>query len=92
MKLKNLPLNGVVLIIEKAREIATKLNINDFVGSNGWLTRFKNRRDSVFRLICGESVEATAVTWMETVLPNLLKNYSLDDVYITQTSLVCSLK
>ena len=64
--------------------MATKLGITDFGGSNRWLDIFKSRHDLSFRFICGESEtvnEETAVTWMEEVLPNLLKDYSPDDIY-----------
>ena len=38
------PFNGPKLM-EKAKEIAKKLEISDFVGSNGWIDRFKNRNN-----------------------------------------------
>ena len=31
------------IILEKAREFATRLGIHNFSGSNGWLEKFKNR-------------------------------------------------
>jgi centromere protein B len=36
----NLPINGV-LLKEKAIRVATRLRIENFKGSNGWLDKFK---------------------------------------------------
>ncbi|GFW65715.1 tigger transposable element-derived protein 6 [Trichonephila clavipes] len=50
----NYPLSGGV-IMEKAKEIASHLNITDFCGSTGWLDRFRNRHGIVYRQISGEA-------------------------------------
>ncbi|XP_060873374.1 tigger transposable element-derived protein 4-like [Metopolophium dirhodum] len=69
----NLAVNGPVLT-EKANEIAKRLNITDFGGSNGWLDRFRKRHGIVYRKICGEAdaVDDNSIkSWKETILPNL---------------------
>ncbi|CAI6349299.1 unnamed protein product [Macrosiphum euphorbiae] len=79
----NLAVNGPVLT-EKANEIAKRLNITDFGGSNGWLDRFRKRHGIVYRKICGEAdaVDDNSIkSWKETILPNLLKDYSPEDIY-----------
>ncbi|XP_052100482.1 uncharacterized protein LOC127734578 isoform X1 [Mytilus californianus] len=43
----NEPFNGPKLM-EKAKEIAKDLEITEFVGSNGWIDRFKNRNNIKF--------------------------------------------
>ncbi|XP_050065566.1 tigger transposable element-derived protein 4-like [Aphis gossypii] len=70
--------------MEKANEIAKRLNIADFGGSNGWLDRFRKRHGIVYRKICGEAdaVDDNSIkSWKETILPNLLKDYSPEDIY-----------
>ncbi|GFW90780.1 HTH CENPB-type domain-containing protein [Trichonephila clavipes] len=50
----NYPLSGGV-IMEKAKEITSHLNITDFCGLTGWLDRFRNRHGIVYRQISGEA-------------------------------------
>ncbi|XP_008189452.1 tigger transposable element-derived protein 4-like [Acyrthosiphon pisum] len=79
----NLAVNGPVLT-EKANEIAKRLNITDFGGSNGWLDRFRKRHGIVYRKICGEAdaVDDNSIkSWKETIQPNFLKDYSPEDIY-----------
>ncbi|XP_025197514.1 tigger transposable element-derived protein 6-like [Melanaphis sacchari] len=79
----NLPTNGNI-IIKKAHKIAKRLNIDKFTGSNGWVDRFKKRHGIVYRQFYGvaDSVnDANSAAWSENILPNLLKEYSLDDVF-----------
>lgn len=79
----NLPVNGNI-VTEKAHEIAKRLNIDNFTGSGGWIDRFKTRHGIVYRQICGESESVNdddIIVWSEKILPDLLKDYSLDDVF-----------
>jgi len=79
----NLPISGPILK-EKAQEIAGRLSHDDFFASSGWLDRFKNRHGIVYRQICGEaeSVKQEDVdSWWSNVLPDLLKDYPLDNIY-----------
>ncbi|UYV69654.1 hypothetical protein LAZ67_7000122 [Cordylochernes scorpioides] len=52
-RLKNIPLNGLILQ-QKAIYYATGMKYDEFEASNGWLDRFKARRNIIFRKICGE--------------------------------------
>lgn len=79
----HLPVNGVILT-EKAKEVAKELKIDDFSGSSGWLDRFKSRHGIIYRQICGEAEsvhEEDAEMWKQTVLPELLKGFSPNDVF-----------
>ncbi|GFY02396.1 tigger transposable element-derived protein 4 [Trichonephila clavipes] len=79
----NYPLSGGV-IMEKAKEIASHLNIADFCGSTGWLDRFRNRHGIVYRQISGEAEavnEDDISSWKNNVLPSLLQDYAPEDVY-----------
>lgn len=79
---KNVPIGGNV-IKEKAKQFALSLGIPNFSASNGWLEGFKKRHDLVFKKICGESnsVDLTSCRqWVED-LPNLLADYSADDIF-----------
>ncbi|GFS66326.1 tigger transposable element-derived protein 4 [Trichonephila clavipes] len=79
----NYPLSGGV-IMEKAKEIASHLNITDFCGSTGWLDRFRNRHGIVYRQISGEAEavnEDDISSWKSNVLPSLLQDYAPEDVY-----------
>ncbi|XP_047144622.1 tigger transposable element-derived protein 4-like [Hydra vulgaris] len=67
----------------KARELAEKVNINEFKASNGWFDRWKNRYVS-FKTVCGEGNSCTAEMtkpWKETALPTILSRYKLDEIY-----------
>lgn len=70
----NLPVGGVVLK-EKTLRIAARFNITDFKVSNGWIDRFKNRHNTVYESVCGESrsVDLDLVEdWKQTDIPQLL--------------------
>ncbi|KAE9528840.1 hypothetical protein AGLY_012415 [Aphis glycines] len=79
----NLPVNGNI-VTEKAHEIAKRLNIDEFSGSGGWIDRFKKRHGIVYRQICGEAEsvnDADIAAWSENILPNILKEYSSNDIF-----------
>ena len=80
------------VLVAKAREFASRLNYpeNDFKGSNGWLSCFKQRRGIASRKLHGEasSVDSTAVNTGRADLKTLLAEYSMRDVYnIDETGL-----
>jgi len=82
-RILNLAVNGPVLT-EKANEIAKRLNITDFGGSNGWLDRFRKRHGIVYHKICGEAdaVDDNIIKSLkEAIRPNLLKDYSPEYIY-----------
>ena len=63
----NIPVSGHS-IKGKAKEYATKLNIDDFCASNGQIEDFKSRNDLAFKEICGESKavdESICNQWIE---------------------------
>jgi hypothetical protein len=77
----NFPIDGTTLR-EKAKIIATQLNIDNFSVSNGWVCRFKDRHGLVSKKLAGQiaevSVESTNA-WLES-LPFLLGSYEPRDV------------
>jgi hypothetical protein len=78
----NIPIDGTTLR-EKAKIIASQLNIDNFSASNGWVSRFKDRHCLVFKKLAGESAEVSVEStdaWPES-LPSLLESYAPRDVY-----------
>jgi hypothetical protein len=64
------------LIKAQALEFAEKLGYSGFKASEGWLTRFKERHNIVYRAVSGESasVNQTIVNdWVQNQLPELIK-------------------
>lgn len=82
MRSKNVAINGN-LLKEKACEYGDKLNLPNFVASNGYLDRFKKRHGLKFMNIVGEKQSVPTEVyenWLEN-LPNILKNYEPKNVY-----------
>ena len=80
---RNVPI-GSYIIREKALDFAKELNITDFKASDGWLDRWKNRHNVVFRAISGEErscTEEMTASWAQTHLPTILSRYDLRDIY-----------
>jgi transposase len=78
----NIPIDGTTLS-EIAKIIAAQLNIDNFIASSGWISRFKNRHGLVFKKQAGESAEVSVESidaWLES-LPSLLEGYKPRDVY-----------
>ncbi|XP_072140431.1 tigger transposable element-derived protein 4-like, partial [Dermacentor andersoni] len=78
-----LPLSGDIVAM-KARTLATMLGIDDFVSSDGWLTRFKDRLDLVFKNVCGEKAsvnQETCATWKDGKLREYLGEYRPEDIF-----------
>lgn len=79
----NLPISGPILKI-KAEILAKHLGVENFVCSNGWLTRFKERHRICTGRICGEakSCDSNALEeWLEKVWPELRENYCDEDIF-----------
>jgi hypothetical protein len=78
----NIPVDGTILR-GKAKMIAAQLNIENFIASNGWIARFKDRHGLVYKKLAGESAavdsESTEV-WLER-LPSLLEGYEQRHIY-----------
>ncbi len=67
----------------KAKHIADVLGKPEFKGSNGWLTKWKNRYNIKKVRICGESGDVhgeTVQSWKER-LPEILRGYSKEDIW-----------
>ena len=70
-------------LIAKAKEIATRLGIDGFEGSSGWLTKWKGRYNIKKIRVSGESGDvsgATISSWKER-LPELLQGYKAEDIF-----------
>lgn len=80
---RDIPLSGPVLE-EKASDLAKKLDKPDFKPSSGWLSRWKERNNIVFKRQHGEKKDAdlpAADSFVANVLPGLLQKYAPDDIY-----------
>ena len=78
----NIPID-VTTLREKAKIIATQLNIDNFSASNGWVSRFKDPHGLVFKKLAGQSAEVSVEStdaWLES-LPSLLGGYERRDIY-----------
>lgn len=70
-------------LIAKAKEIATRLGIDGFEGSSGWLTKWKGRYNIKKIRVSGESGDVSGETissWKEQ-LPELLQGYKAEDIF-----------
>ena len=80
---QNVPVSGT-LLKKKAIRFARELQIEDFMGSDGWLDRWKTRHRVAFKMIAGEAKSCTpqmTSSWDETTLPTIISNYRLEDIY-----------
>ena len=70
-------------LIEKAKQIASFLGKQKFVGSNGWLEKWKKRYNVKELRICGESGDVkgpTVDSWLERV-PELVAGYAQNNIW-----------
>ena len=70
-------------LMEKAKEIAEKLGISDFKGSQGWLDKWKKRYNVKQLKICGESGDVQGETidsWKER-LPEIIQGYEKHNLW-----------
>lgn len=80
---QNIPLSGPI-VMAKAANFALRLNIDDFKASEGWLHRFRERHEIVFRTVSGEGKEVNSETcakWQSGALQELLQEYSPRDIF-----------
>ena len=70
-------------LIEKARQIAKHLGVENFKGTNRWIEKGKKRYNIKQMNVCGESGDIqgeTVSSWMER-LPEILRGYAKEDTY-----------
>ncbi|ELU05436.1 hypothetical protein CAPTEDRAFT_46694, partial [Capitella teleta] len=80
---KNIPLSGPILCA-KASKLAADLGHEKFEASNGWLSRFKDRHQIVFRVISGESAnvnQESVDTWHSNLQAEILMNHSPENIF-----------
>jgi hypothetical protein len=78
----NIPIDGTTLR-EKAKIIATQLNIDNFSAFSGWVSRFEDWHGLVFKKLAGDSAEVSVEStdaWLESQ-QSLLRGYEPRDVY-----------
>ena len=83
IRAKNIPINGP-LLCERARSFARSLGFPEFVGSTGWLHRFRERLGISHKIINGEANDAPkegVSSWRLETLQAALKEYSPADIY-----------
>jgi hypothetical protein len=85
---KNIPVSGS-LLQEKAREIASRLEIENFSASNGWLDRFR-KHNTHFNILCRESAVADlqAAEDRKHKPPSLTSEYAEEDIFNADESCV----
>jgi hypothetical protein len=72
------------LLKEKALHIATRLGIEDFKASNGWIDDFKQRHSVVYKTVSGEckSVDSSTVEeWRKEQLLKISESYKPMNIY-----------
>ena len=89
----NIPVSGP-LLMEKAQEIALKLNVKDACFSAGWLHKFKMRHGISSQVVSGESKDVpdeTVDEWFEN-LTSKIGGYKLNNIYnVDETGLFYNL-
>ncbi|KAH7976899.1 hypothetical protein HPB52_021476 [Rhipicephalus sanguineus] len=79
---QRIAVDGAILK-EKTETVALRCSTDDFKASNGWLDRFKKRSGVVYSRCCGESasVSSDTVEKWTALLPELIQEYKLSDVF-----------
>ena len=78
----NVPISGP-MIQQEAKEIAERLNIDNFKASNGWLEKWKHHYNIANFTVSGEEGdvnEETVESWSER-LREITKPYELEDIW-----------
>ena len=82
---QNVPIGGHI-IREKALDFAKELNMTGFKVSEGWLDRWKNGHNVVFRTVSCEErscIEEMTASWEQAHLLTIVCRYELKDIYNT---------
>ena len=75
----NMPVSGLVLL-EKANDLAKRLDIANLKASNGWVDRWKTPNNVKFKTVSSEeksSKPEMTMPWKETHLPTIMSRYKL---------------
>ena len=75
----NMPVSGLVLL-EKANDLAKRLDIANLKASNGWVDRWKTPNNVKFKTVSSEEKSSKPEMTMpskETHLPTILSRYKL---------------
>lgn len=91
----NVPVNGPTLQ-EKAKEIATRLGVDDFTSSHGWIQRYR-MRNGIAGGKAGDDtpgVSGVLENWLETKWPTwLFEGYAPDEIFnAVETGLFYNMK
>ena len=63
--------------------LANYLELTDFRASDGWLDKWKQRRNVTFKAVSGEEkavMAETTASWSETYLTTILLKHKLKDI------------
>ena len=83
MRNKNTLINGAILS-EKANLFAKMLDIPNFTANNGWLGRWKKKKNIKYSKMYGEKASANqygADEWKTNILPTILNDYDPQDIF-----------
>jgi hypothetical protein len=79
----NAPINRSILMA-KANDLAKKMGEINFNATDGWLTRWKDRHDIVYKKLHGEKQDADASGtdfWIKTTWPTILNKYAPENIF-----------
>ena len=74
------------ILCEKAEQFAQMMSVENFRPTDGWLSRWKERNNIVYRKLYGEKQDAdldAADYWKANILPDLLKDYDPSQIFNT---------
>jgi len=68
----------------KAEELSPKIGNNQFIATDGWLSRWKNRHEIKFKHVHGEKAsadESASNDWKVDRLKIILNDFSPDNIF-----------
>ncbi|GBN34699.1 Tigger transposable element-derived protein 4 [Araneus ventricosus] len=88
---RKIPISRAILF-QKAHDFANLFGDSDFKATDGWLNRWKDRNNIVYRKLHGEKQDAdsaSAEDWRKDVWPTLIKDYKPDQIFNTDETGLC---
>ncbi|GBN80186.1 Tigger transposable element-derived protein 4 [Araneus ventricosus] len=82
---RKIPISRPILF-QKAQDFTNLFGYSDFKATDGWLARWKDRSNIVYRKLHGEKQvadSAAAEDWRKDVWPTLVKDYKPDQIFNT---------